>query len=60
MSPEIIPTERTTLCINALTSHAVTLEEEALRYFTRTKLQQLSIWDEWKVGKKKHIDQFNF
>ena len=60
MSFEAIPTEMIQLCINTLTSDAVTPEEEALGYFTRKKLKQLSTWDEWKAGKKKQIDQFDF
>ena len=39
MSPEELSTEIIQLCINILTSDAVTPEDEALRYFTRKKLQ---------------------
>ena len=48
------------LCINTLTSDSITPEEEALGYFTRKKLQQLSTWEEQKEDENKHIDQFVF
>ena len=47
------------LCINTLTSNAVTPEEEALGYLTRKKLQWLSTWDKWKAGETKQINQFH-
>ena len=59
MSPEAISTEMIQLCINTLTSNTVTPEEEALGYFTRKKLQQLSTWDKWKTGETKQINQFH-
>ena len=48
------------LCMNTLSSDAVTPEEEALGYFTWKKLQRLLTWDEWKAGETKQIDQFHF
>ena len=41
------------LCINTLSSDAMTPEEEALGYFTQKKLQRLSMWDKWKEGETK-------
>ena len=58
MSEEGISTEMLKLCINTLNTDAMTPEEEALGYFTRTKLKNLSTWKEWKAGEKKQIDQF--
>ena len=60
MSPEAMFTEMIQLCINTLTSDAITPEEGALGYFTRKKLQGLSTWNEWKSGEKKQINQFVF
>ena len=36
----------------------MTPEEEALGYFMRKKLKNLSTWKEWKAGEKKQINQF--
>ena len=58
MSPEAISTEMIQLCINTLTSDAVTPEEQALGYFTQKKLKTLLTWDEWKAGEERQIDQF--
>ena len=60
MSSKAISTEMIQLCINTLSSDAITPEEEALGYFTRKKLKTLSTWDEWKAGETKQIDQFQF
>ena len=60
MSPEVISTKMIQLCINTLSSDAVTPEEEALGCFTQKKLQRLSTWDKWKAGETKQIDQFHF
>lgn len=53
MSPEVIPTIIIQLCINTLTSDAVTPEKEVVEYFMRKKLQQVSTWNKWKAGEKK-------
>ena len=58
MSEEAIPTEMIKLCINTITLDEVTLEEEALGYFTQKKLQKMTTCDEWKNGEKQQIDQF--
>ena len=58
MSPEAISTEMIQLCINTLTSDAVTPVEQALGYFTQKKLKTLLTWDEWKAGEERQIDQF--
>ena len=53
MTEEGISTEMIKLCINTLNSDAMTLEEEALEFFTQRKLKNLSTWKEWKAGEKK-------
>ena len=44
--------------IHAIQSKATTLEEQALGYFTRKKLQTMSIWDLWHKGELKQLNQF--
>ena len=56
MSEEGISTKMIKLYINTLNSDAMTPEEEALRYFTQKKLNNMSTWKEWKSGEKKQID----
>ena len=58
MSPEVISTEMIQLCINTLTLDAVTLEEQALSYFTQKKLKKLLTWEEWKNREERQINQF--
>ena len=58
MSEEAIPTEVIKTIINTLNSDAITPEEQALGYYTRKKLKNLSTWDQWLAGEKKQIDQF--
>ena len=60
MSPEAISTEMIQLCINTLTSDAVTPKEETLGYFMRKKLKRLSTLNKWRAGETKQIDQFDF
>ena len=58
MSPEAISTKMIQLCINTLTLDVVTLEEQALGYFTWKKLKTISTWNEWKAGEECQIDKF--
>ena len=44
MSEEAISSERIKICINTLNSEHMTKKEQALGYFNRKRLKQLSIW----------------
>ena len=47
------------LCINSISSRALTDEEAALGSFTRRKLKTLSTWPEWQAGERKQLDRFH-
>ena len=54
-----LTSEEIFLHVNALTSRALTPEEQALGHFTRRKLKRLSTWPEWKAGEFQQLDQFH-
>ena len=58
MDEDELPTEVLNLAINTLSSNSMTPEEEKLGTFTRSKLKQLSTWQEWAKAERKQIDQF--
>ena len=57
-SEQNVSTDELALCINALSSRALTDEEAALGTFTRRKLKTLSTWLEWQAGEFKQLDRF--
>ena len=44
--------------ICAVSSTAVTPEEQAISYFTRRRLKTLSTWKEWEKGERKQLNHF--
>ena len=58
MSESTIPNKMVQTASNTLTSTAMTLEEEALGFFTRCKLKNLNTWEEWEKGEHKQLNQF--
>ena len=45
--------------VNAIQSHSLTPEEEALGHFTRQKLKTLSTWSKWHDGECQQLDHFH-
>jgi hypothetical protein len=43
----------------AITSSAITPEEQALGFFTRRKLKRLSTWSEWQEGEFRQLERKN-
>jgi hypothetical protein len=58
-SEQSLPSEMIDLVINAISSSAITPEEQALGHYTRQKLKSLSTWDKWKAGEMKQLDQMH-
>ena len=56
---DILPIELIESVIYAIQSQATTKEEQALGYFTRKKLRNLSTWHEWLAGERKQLNQFD-
>ena len=46
------------IAINNLQSDSITLEKSAIDHFTRRKLKKLSMWNDWKKGEQKQLNQF--
>ena len=51
--------EEISVAINALSSHSLTPEEQALGHFTRRKLKTLSTWPEWRAGEHLQLDRMH-
>jgi hypothetical protein len=56
-SSSSIPAEDIACTIHAVTSSAITQEEQALGFFTRGKLKRLSIWSEWQEGEFRQLER---
>ena len=54
-----ISTEQIGVVVNAIQSHSITPEEQALGSFTRRKLKKLSTWKEWLAAKHKQLNHFH-
>ena len=53
-----LPSELLEFTTDTIRSSATTSEEQALGFFTRRKLKQLTTWNEWQQGETKQLDQF--
>ena len=54
-----VTTEELALVINAISSHSLTPEEQALGHFTRKKLRKLATWSDWEAGERRQLDHFH-
>ena len=58
ISTKDVPIEMIEIAINTLQFDSITPEEAAIDHFARRKSKKLLMWNDWKKGEHKQLNQF--